>query len=77
MKYLLILFLAVVGCTCSPYNPYPVNSDWNKERVIEWLEGARDSHVRNRGVHNLERFDDWCLENYNQIIDWVEENTDG
>lgn len=53
-----------------------IREDWNKQEVIKWLDGARTSHIRNRGVGNSPEFDDWCVTNYERIIEWIEKNTE-
>lgn len=65
-----LFILLLSGCAT-----YPVYRNWTKGNVINWLEGARDSHIRNRGSYNSKTFDDMCVRDYNGIIDWIEKNS--
>lgn len=71
LALLIGIYLLVIGCA---HQQIDTSRHWTKEDVVYWLEGARDSHIKNRGVHNSKTFDDQCVQDYNSIIQWIKEN---
>jgi hypothetical protein len=70
--------LLFVGCASMQKHHYPdPPEDPNKQWVLRQLTYMRDTHVRNRGAYNNPEFDDWCVEVYDTILIWVEENPEG
>lgn len=76
---LILLMIMLFGCchteSVSFYPAVLSNEDVDKEWVIRELEDMKGSHVRNRGAYNRPEFDDYCVEIYDAVIGWINENS--
>lgn len=75
VHYIKLFILSIFLFSCSIpvrvnyYPPIPKRPD--KTWVDRRLKEMRDSHIRNRGAHNSPEFDDYCVDVYNAIIEWL------